>query len=171
MTTIAFKDGVMACDSCFSYGNSIDTLSTKIYRLRSGALLGQAGSNDARIFIHLLDSIKKPEALPSYEVLAQMRVGFLGLLVFPSKRIFKIATMFTSPENWTEDNEEDLGVWEVEHRFTAIGTGSDFAVGAMEAGADARKAVRIACKRDMSSRLPVHSLSLGGTYAKKSLRN
>lgn len=68
--------------------------------------------------------------------------------------------MFTSPENWTEENEEDLGIWEVEHYYTAIGSGSDFAIGAMEAGADARKAVRIACKRDMNSRLPVHSLSL-----------
>lgn len=160
MTTIAYRDGVIACDSCFSHLGGIDTLSSKIIRLRSGALLGQAGSNDARPLIWLLQNVKTLRAMPSYEALMGVRCDFLGLLILPRGRIVKVATTFTSPENWTDETAGDYGMWEVETRFAAIGTGSDFAMGAMEAGADALKAVRIACRRDMNSRLPVHSLAL-----------
>ena len=160
MTTVTFKSGVMACDSCFSYGGSVDTLGKKIVRLRSGALLGQAGDNDARDVIALLSTVKSVRQIPSRKDLLSLRTDFLGLLVTPSGRIIKVSTTFVSPENWTDETEKDLGAWEINHAFTAIGSGSDIAMGAMAAGADAKRAVMIACRYDMNSRPPVHALHL-----------
>lgn len=159
MTTVAFKSGIMACDSCWSHAGCVDTLSNKMVRLKSGAILGQAGNNDARPIIALLETVKNSRALPTYEVLAALRLDFLGLLVLPNRRIFKIATILTSPDHWDEDTE-DIGLWEIDDHLTAIGSGAALAIGAMVAGADARKAVRIACQRDMQSRGPVHTLTL-----------
>lgn len=153
----------MACDSCWSYGQGVDTLSKKIARLRSGALLGQAGDNDARDVIALLTNIKSPRQLPSRTALLELRQDFLGLMVFPEGQIVKIATSIVPPTNWTPDTEvDDIGVWEIGFSHAAIGSGADFATGAMEAGATARKAVEIACRRDLNSRPPIHSFALKG---------
>ena len=158
MTTVAYRAGIMACDSCWTYGGDVDTLGTKIARLKSGALLGQAGDNDARHVIAMLASVKTEKQLPSYPELDAIRLDFMGLLVLPNKRMFKIATELKEPAH--RDPEEDgPGVWEVEGDFTAIGSGMAYAIGAMEAGANARQAVRIACRRDTNSRPPVHTLS------------
>jgi len=151
VTTIAYRDGTIACDSCWAVDGMVDTLSKKIKRLKYGVLLGGAGDGDARFFDKLL-SVKRPEDLPTYEQLQTLRIESMHLLIFPDKRIFKIATNFSI--------EDGAGVWEVEGTFTAIGAGASFAIGAMEAGATARQAVVIACRRDINSRLPVHTLSL-----------
>lgn len=145
----------MACDSCWTCGDMVDTLSTKIVRLKSGALLGQCGSNDARPLVKLLDGVKSDRSLPSYDDICAIRVNGLYLLVLPNRRIFKIQTTAQAPSNWGTD-VDDIGCWPVERRFTAVGSGTDFAMGAMEAGAKASDAVSIACRYDMNSRLPVH---------------
>lgn len=163
MTTVVFKDGVMACDSCYSYMNTVDTLSRKIYRLKSGGLLGQAGANDGREIVRLLDKVRNYREMPLLSKLLEIRVDFLGLLILPSGRKFKIATTFISPDNWDTDLEkEDFGCWEVEMPFTAIGSGGDVALGAMAAGCNARQAVAIACRYDINSRPPIHSMNLKG---------
>jgi hypothetical protein len=160
MTTVAYRSGVMACDSCWTHYESVDTLTTKIRRLSSGAIIGQAGDNDARFFDKLLDKVKSPAGLPTYAELAQVRQNFTGLLVFPSGRIFKLSTTFISPENWDENLDDEIGVWEVSTPFAAIGSGKELAVGAMAAGKAAKDAVAIACRYDIHSRLPVHSVFL-----------
>ena len=96
MTTIAYKDGLMACDSCWTYGGTVDTLTTKITRLASGALFGTAGQNDARSLVSLIDKVKTPNQLPSYEALLSLRADVLGLLVLPKGRVYKIATTIIS---------------------------------------------------------------------------
>jgi 20S proteasome alpha/beta subunit len=161
MTTIAYRAGVLACDSCWSNQDAVDTLRRKIVRLKSGALLGQSGDNDARDVLKLLVGIKTERQLPSRSELQAIRCDFLGLLILPSGQMFKVATIFQSPENWNaEANADDIGVWEVEGKFAAVGSGAPFAIGAMEAGASARLAAQIACRRDLNSRPPVHTLTL-----------
>jgi len=155
MTTIAFDGKMMACDSCWTYGGTVDTLSTKITRLSSGALLGCAGQNDSRAVIALLDKVKTPNQIPSYEAIMAIRGDILGLLVLPRGRIYKISTTITSPENWDE-GMDDFGMWEVGGTFSAVGSGGDVAMIAMECGKSARDAVRIACKYDLYSRPPIH---------------
>ena len=169
MTTITYRAGVMACDSCWTNGNEcVDTLTTKIRRLAGGALLGQSGGNDGRVFEKLLDKVKTPTQLPAFEQLAAIRQDFLGLLVLPKGQVFKIATVLRSPETWGEDFAEDLGVWPIQAPFAAAGSGAELAIGAMAAGASAREAVAIACRYDINSRLPLHSLTLNpGKRGKK----
>lgn len=160
MTTIAFDGATMAGDSCWSLNGTVDSLATKIRRLSSGALLGGAGDNDARAFERLLDKIRTPAGLPSRSDLLAMRCEYRGLLVFPRGRIFKIATTQASEAHWDGVSEDDLGIWEINMRIAAIGTGADLALGAMAAGKSAREAVRIACRFDLASRPPVHTLHL-----------
>lgn len=159
MTTIAFDGKTMACDSCWTYGGTVDTLSTKIVRLASGGIFGTAGQNDSRAVNALLDKAKTPGQLPSYEAVMSVRADVLGLLVLPKGKIFKIATTIIAPEQWNEDMG-DFGLWEISGPFTACGSGGDLALVAMECGKSARDAVRIACKFDPQSRAPIHAIDL-----------
>ncbi len=159
MTTIAFDGKVMACDSCWTYGGTVDTLSTKITRLSSGGLFGTAGQNDSRSVLALVDKVKTPAQLPTYETLMSIRAEVLGLLVLPKGRVYKVATTIISPENWDE-HMEDYGLWEITGPFAAVGSGGDAALVAMECGKNSRDAVRIACKFDPNSRPPIHMMAL-----------
>lgn len=163
MTTIAYRAGQMSCDSAWTHGETIDVLANKIFRLSGGALLGQAGQNDPRPIIALFDRVKSPNQLPSYEAICAVRASSVSLLVLPKGRIYKVATTLVSQENWTEDfethNGDGIGIWEL-FNFAACGSGTDLALAAMSAGASARDAVTIACKYDIHSRPPVHTVQL-----------
>jgi ATP-dependent protease HslVU (ClpYQ) peptidase subunit len=161
MTTIAYKAGVMACDSAWTCGGTVDTLTTKIERLSSGALLGMAGQNDGRALSALLDKVKTPAQLPDYETIMNLRASLMALLVLPKGKIYKIETTVVSPENWSEDSPDGtFGLWEITGPIAAVGSGGDLALAVMEAGKGAKDAVRIACKYDINSRLPIHTMTL-----------
>lgn len=160
MTTIAYKDGVMACDSCWSYDEGVDTQMTKVRRLSSGALLGSAGDNDSRAIERLLDKCKTPQSLPDRSALMTIRCDYLGILVLPRGRVFKVAATHVSEANWDASFQEDLGIWEVNAPFTSVGSGSRWAMGAMAAGKSALDAVRIACRFDLHSKAPVYHYSI-----------
>lgn len=148
----------MASDSCWSCGGTVDTLANKMERLSGGALVGTAGQGDCRPLVALLDKVRTPAGLPSYEAISAVRSECLALVVLPKGRIFKIATTIVSPGSW--DDSTGIGMWEIAGTFTAIGSGSDLALVAMECGKSARDAVRIACKYDTASRPPVHVMEL-----------
>ena len=159
MTTIAWDGKILSCESCWTYGGTVDTLTTKIARLSSGGLIGLAGQNDSRPLIALVDKVKTPGQLPSYEAIMSIRADILALLVLPKGRVYKIATTIVSPEQWNEDIG-DCGLWEITGPFAAVGSGGDAALVAMECGKKAQDAVRIACKYDPNSRPPIHSMPL-----------
>jgi|KBSSwiStaDraftv2_1062776.scaffolds.fasta_scaffold866020_2 hypothetical protein len=164
MTTIAWDGKILSCDSCWTYGGTVDTLTTKIARLSSGGLIGLAGQNDSRPLIALVDKVKTPGQLPSYEAIMSIRADILALLVLPKGRVYKIATTIVSPEQWNEDIG-DCGLWEITGPFAAVGSGGDAALVAMECGKKAQDAVRIACKYDPNSRPPIHSMPLAKPVA------
>lgn len=168
MTTVAYRAGVMACDSCWTDGaGGIDSLASKIRRLKSGALLGAAGDNDARPLERLLDRVAAPARMPSLEKLIAIRREFTGLLVLPCGAVFKIATALLPPENWDADFSDDIGVWPIHAPFAAIGSGAAYALGAMAADKDAIAAVEIACGFDPNSRPPIHVERLNRGKAKR----
>jgi hypothetical protein len=162
VTCIAWRGGLMACDSCWSYGDTQVASQIKIKRLTSGALLGQAGDNDARAMEILLDKIKDPRRLPSKVELAATKDSFMGLLALPKGGVWVIASGPVDETGWpvadNYDEREDLGVWPATTigGFAAVGSGSDYALAAMHAGASAKLAVEIACKLNLSCRPPVH---------------
>ena len=166
MTTIAYKAGVMACDSCWTDADLYDVAQTKIVRLASGALLGGSGDNDGREIEALLDKVKTARQLPTRTQLAALRSSFSGLLVLPSGAVFKVSAGYDE-----KPRDADYGIWPSGRKgVAAAGSGAHLAIGAMAAGKSAREAVAIACAWDIHSRLPVHALTLKPLRARTSPR-
>jgi ATP-dependent protease HslVU (ClpYQ) peptidase subunit len=153
MTVIAYssRHRVMAADSRLTEGTSMHLTSVrKLYRLRSGALLGMAGDGDARDMAHLLEKVT-PRRLPSRQQIAELECEVLALLVLPRGQIIRVAGEF---------REEGQGRWvgevvPITDTIVAVGSGAAFAYGAMEAGASPTDAVRVTCRRDLMCALPV----------------
>jgi len=156
MTTVAYKDGTMACDSAWSEDMGLLTRRPKIIRLQSGGLLGEAGACDTRDVIALLDKVKRPSQLPTRKQLIDIKLDYCGLLVLPMGKIF---TVFMDMPG-TDDGNWDGGVFEVGENYYAVGSGRKYAFAIMEEGGTAKRAVEIACRRDMNSRPPVHTAML-----------
>jgi len=165
MTTIAYKDGLMASDSCWTLNNSQVTSLNKITRLKSGGLLGQAGDNDSREIVALLDTIKHEKNVPFKKALLDLRVDYTGLWVLPSGKIY-IVTARSDPNN----HDEEVGFTPISRRIAAVGSGNEFALGAMRAGATAREAVFHAAEFDIYTRAPVHVVRLNPLTRTKKAR-
>lgn len=159
MTVIAYssKHRVMAADSRCTNGSPVRHLSNtqKIYRLSNGALLGVAGVGDSREFQRLL-SKASPRRMPTRKQITDLGYDDIdGLIVFPRGQIFIV----------TSEYEEDIeGLVSSTDRISdvivAIGTGANFAYGAMEFGADPIQAVEVACRRDIMCFGPIQSEKL-----------
>lgn len=154
MTTVAYKAGQMACDSCWSNNGLHVTSMTKIDRLASGALLGAAGDADIRSLLVLLDKIRQPAKLPSKAELEALKTDFAALFVFPKGQLFMLASGTDDRGNWHSE------VYPVTRGYAAVGSGKELAIGAMAAGKSAKEAVAIACRHDLNSRPPVYAVSL-----------
>jgi hypothetical protein len=158
MTIIVWRAGVMACDSCWASNGTQTVSMIKIKRLSSGALLGSAGENDSREMERLLDKIKHPDKLPTRQELIAIRLDYEGLIAFPRGGVWMIASGKVDEAGYADDDEADMGVWPAATMggYAACGSGGDYALAAMDAGATARQAVEIACKRNINCRPPVH---------------
>lgn len=130
MTTIAYRDGEMAADGRMIQGYAIVSSDcVKIYRRdRDGALAGSAGGTVyaekfRRWFLEAGEDTPPPEAGETDRGIIAFKNGVIRLY-------------------------EADGSFVLTDKFTAIGSGKEFALGAMEAGADALSAVEIAARRD-----------------------
>lgn len=151
MTVIAYKDNVMACDSCWSNNGVVVNLADKIIRLSSGGLLGEAGDSDTREIIALLDKVKKPAQLPAREQIAKLGIDYEALLVLPDGQIWNV---------FADIDKKDYGVYRVRRPFIAVGGGKEVAIGSMAAGASAPTAAAIACQWVTTCRGPIHQARL-----------
>ena len=158
MTVIAYRSGIMCCDSCWASNGTQTVSMIKIKRLTSGALLGSAGENDSREMEKLLDKIKHPDKLPSRQELIALKLDYAGLIAFPRGGVWMIATGKTDAAGYADYDDDDMGVWPAATigGYAACGSGQDMALSAMDAGATAREAVEIAIKRSIHCRAPVH---------------
>lgn len=140
MTTIAYRDGILAADSASWDANGIYFGRTrKIHKLADGSLLAGAGSNSMllRVVNWLNHDCDFPDVDPEKET-----DRFQGLLIEPGRRVFYMDQSLEQSEF-------------VDLPFVAIGSGRELALGAMAMGATAREAVMIACQFDAHSRGPV----------------
>lgn len=141
------------------------TSENKIVRLASGALLGQAGDNDSRAVVALLDGAKNEKQLPTRAQLAESRVDFQGILVLPNGKVFLISI---EPEAPGVHEAYRGQIWPAGRRgIAAVGSGGHLAIGAMAAGKSARESVAIACDWDINSKLPVHTVELARRARRK----
>jgi len=156
MTCVAYKDGIMACDTACTENDVVLTHMTKIFRLPGGAILGEAGEADSRSVRELLKNVKTPRNLPTRKELLDLQIDYAGLLVLPKGRIFYlyIDEPHKDSSNWSG------GLFEVGESFFAIGSGRAYALAAMECGKSARDAVYAAIRREIHCRAPVHTMPL-----------
>ena len=132
MTTIVCNREIMAADSRRTSGSFAYLSTPKITRVGND-LVGTCGSAaDGEKFIEWYrDQTKKKPKLKDFQAIVLTGEG----------AIFEV---------W-----EDLTFLEVIEPFFAVGSGREFAMGAMAMKDNPRKAIEIACKYDKNSGLPV----------------
>jgi len=128
MTTIAYKDGVIAYDSRVTAGNTIITDKEDKRHERDGVSFFVAGDDDGIQAVMDAYFGKREDLKPGS-----------AAFVCEGSKVIK-AAICGEEGYWTAklDPEE----------FYALGSGSDHAVTAMDMGATAEEAVRMAMKRD-----------------------
>ncbi|UTC28589.1 hypothetical protein MARCHEWKA_00760 [Brevundimonas phage vB_BpoS-Marchewka] len=139
MTTIAFKDGVLAADSLVTSGGQRDGFSQKIWRHRR-VLIGGAGCTAI-----------------CHRFCEWVRGGMRGKCPVEGSNN---ANGFVITPDGTMVVWGSQGPWVNTTGVVAFGSGGDLAMGAMLAGASAVEAVAAAIKLDIHSGGPIRSLTL-----------
>lgn len=138
MTTIVYRDGILAGDSRVTVEDMVSTdKATKVHRLRDGSLFGWAGGVEDAERLRL--SLRKRQDPPKLECISALLIAPDGTISLYEGNI------------WIEQKGE---------RYYAVGTGAPYALGAMDAGASAVDAAKIAVKRDINSGGKVKTVSL-----------
>lgn len=160
MTTIAYKDGVLAGDSLWSdERGDVTTLANKVFKLQNGILYGGAGDDDDRALLKLLGKVKRPKDFPPISELRKLRQDLSGLVVFPDGRVFTIDV--------SAEKDGYSSVCEIVEKVAAIGRGSIHALSAMAHGKSAIEAVEFACTMNVFSRPPITHVELKTTNKRK----
>lgn len=133
MTTIVYKDGVIAYDSRATSGEMISSDSIEKKRVVNNVVFFFAGS--------LKDFDSLVEAYFNTEPPVEIENDGTGAIVVDNKKVFLISLDPDSGGYWKQPLE----------LFTkyALGSGSHYAQAAMVMGADAKKAVEVASKLDI----------------------
>lgn len=140
MTTIAYRDGVLAADTLGVYGGNVrETMGAqKIMRAKDGSLLAITGDFAAtHTYASCLARGQIPASLPK-----------------DSGRVIQIA------KSGKVSVHEAGGSYPLGTKVFAYGSGSDAARGAMLMGASAVEAVRVASKVDIHTGSTVRFLKL-----------
>lgn len=136
MTTIAYRDGVMAADTRMCSGNQfIDQSMTKIARNKAGDLCGISG--DAALGGPFLEWFLKGERGKHPPIIYEPTKSDIHAVIVRAKGTMR--------------RFEPGGWFYFVAPYFAMGSGRDFALGAMHMGADAIRAVQAGCAHDPSS--------------------
>jgi len=125
MTTIAYRNGELAGDGRVTSDDTIvSDRDRKVFKFSDGRLFTYSGDVDAGEKLKL--------AVQRHRDLPDLGDKVSAILVMPDGKVFSYESSL-----WVRDRSP----------FVSIGSGMQYAYGAMEAGATAEAAVRIACKR------------------------
>jgi ATP-dependent protease HslVU (ClpYQ) peptidase subunit len=139
VTTIAYRDGILASDSRLTYEDTVATdKCSKLWRLPDGTLYSFAGSNDTGL--EMLDNLMKGR---DEEVKAES--DFTAIRILPKGKIYinEGSAWYRWPQN-----------------YIAIGSGGKYAAVALRCGLSAPAAVKQAIKSDVHSGGKVQQLRL-----------
>lgn len=161
MTTITYRDGVLAADSgVFNESRNLhEGAMQKVFQLMGGLLYAGAGDADDRAVRALLDNVRSPDQLPGAKELLATSCDINAVVVFPDGQVFTISC------DASDADDEDDTTWDAEiiplrAPYLALGSGCQIAMGAMWAGKSAVQAVEAACEHNVWTRGPVQSLRL-----------
>lgn len=136
MTTIAYRDGILACDGQTTFSNvSIYNNAVKITKSEDGWLCG--GCGDYAVLQHFLNWAEKRK----------------GKFKLPSEELFdhnEYDLIMISPNGVVHTRA--ISLWQTHQpEYDAWGSGAQIAVGAMAYGASAIEAVECAIRHDIYS--------------------
>lgn len=153
MTTIAYRDGILAGDSGLYSGTTLMALVEKVFKFGNGILYGGAGDGDDNALRKLLGT----KGIKATKVeLAATHVTASALIVLPNKHVY-----YLSIEKG-DNGEFEAEIVKLEGEYFSVGAGADFALGAMAQGASAIAAVTSAAKHNIYTELPVNTVKLNG---------
>jgi hypothetical protein len=147
----------MASDGRVTADNRIITNKCrKVFELSGGGLLGLCGDSDSDPIVQALDRVRTPAQIPEGSVFSKFQIEFDAILALPG---YLGCWMISA-----QPREAGAGwkgeVFEVKEPYFAIGSGSEFALGALALGVSAPKAVAQGIKFDRNSGGPVQAFEL-----------
>lgn len=153
MTTIVYRDGVMAADSRATVdteaGGARMVMCDKLFRV-GDAIIGTAGDGFASLlFVDWYRfTMLEPDKDRADELASRLLEGEadIDMLVLRKDGLFEF-------DKWCRAER-------IKMPFYAVGSGAKAALGALHMGADARQAVAVACKIDPYSAPPIVTMSL-----------
>ena len=144
MTVVVWDGKTLAADKQAT-NNGLKLKTTKIFRMR-GHLVGFTGSLDYVSLMHKwFEDGADPEKYPKQQEDDNKWVGMI--VITPDKKILKYEQT-AYPIDFTETKQ------------LCIGSGRDFAFGALAMGADAYTAVEVACEYDNGCGMGIDILEL-----------
>lgn len=148
MTTIAVREGVMASDTQCT-GNYMMRVE-KTYRLPDGGVVGGAGG-----------------ARESYAAIRWLMAGEAGdpPVSGDGDNVYDLLILRPDGTIWLANN--GFPAFRLFDKFAAIGSGSHLAMAAMDMGATAAQAVKIAAKYDENTNDKVRSMAIEKTARKR----
>lgn len=151
MTTIAYKNGILAADQLIEQNGMVCAFTTKIGNSKSHNIMGGiAGSlHHSTSFLNWLMGYALPGDIEDNSPTNPILEKTDGLIVVDDDVYFFTDGIFTK----------------VSVEFTAIGTGQNFAMAAMVNGATAEEAVQIATVLDVYSGGNVETLAMVGDFS------
>lgn len=145
MTTIAYRDGIMAADGKRNDANDVKRGEVKKIHLFDDCIVGVSG--DVPSITRFLDWVGSGMPQDNMPEMVSEK-GFTATIVDAGGDV----------EIW----QSDLTPMMQDAPFYASGSGYEIAMGAMAAGASAEEAVEIACEYDAHSGGPVQVVNVGG---------
>ena len=144
MTTIAYRNGIIAADTGLCGNGSLDCFADKIAKRDDGSVAGAAGSAWwITAFLDCFRSDQPINQLPAPE-------NATGIIISRKRTI----TLYESAEG-------KIRTLPIRAKYYAFGSGFRFALGAMFAGAHPVDAVRAAIEHDDSTFGRIQSLEVG----------
>ncbi len=145
--TVIVWDGKMLASDKQATNAGLKRKVTKIFRI-NGSLIGFSGDYDyAQAMLKWFENGAEADKFPKHQEDNDKWVGVL--VVTPQRRVFKYERS-PHPMEFTESGA------------MCIGSGRDFAFGALAMGADAKRAVEIACEHEASCGMGVDVLTFEG---------
>lgn len=145
MTCVTFRNGIMASDGRVTDDSDIfSNKCQKIFRLKDSSLLGLAGDAATQEIVDLFNK----RDFPTVKKLKALEIDFTGIFVKPDGSIQLVEV--SRPKEEDKSSQWTAIVFEIKEPFIAIGSGSKYALGAMERGATAEQAVKVSIKFDSS---------------------
>lgn len=150
MTVITWDGKTLASDSQVTAGHYRVARFNKLFTLTSGGLLGIAGDMNE---YNVIDLFNKSDDSPSTEDLLTLKGDLDALYISKDKEVYHVGVSGKA-------DERSACFYKIEDKKSAAGSGHMLAIVAMEYGATAEEAVKMACKYDTYCSEPTFTLKI-----------